>query len=116
MGPAGVEPAASRLSGVRSNHLSYGPLPVGGPAAAARPWTQPPRPGGRAGTIGASHSRRGKARQTGRGARSRKEVIQPHLPVRLPCYDLAPVVRLTLGACPPCGLARRRQALRTPIA
>ena len=22
---------------------------------------------------------------------SRKEVIQPHLPVRLPCYDLAPV-------------------------
>ena len=22
---------------------------------------------------------------------SRKEVFQPHLPVRLPCYDLAPV-------------------------
>ena len=28
---------------------------------------------------------------------SRKEVIQPHLPVRLPCYDLAPVIGLTLG-------------------
>ena len=27
----------------------------------------------------------------------RKEVIQPHLPVRLPCYDLAPVTSLTLG-------------------
>ena len=26
----------------------------------------------------------------------RKEVIQPHLPVRLPCYDLAPVISLTL--------------------
>jgi len=24
-------------------------------------------------------------------------VIQPHLPVRLPCYDLAPVTELTFG-------------------
>ena len=30
----------------------------------------------------------------------RKEVIQPHLPVRLPCYDLAPITGLTLGAGP----------------
>ena len=30
----------------------------------------------------------------------RKEVIQPHLPVRLPCYDLAPITGLTLGASP----------------
>ena len=29
--------------------------------------------------------------------RSRKEVFQPHLPVRLPCYDLAPVTGLALG-------------------
>ena len=29
----------------------------------------------------------------------RKEVIQPHLPVRLPCYDLAPITGLTLGGC-----------------
>ena len=28
---------------------------------------------------------------------SKKEVFQPHLPVRLPCYDLAPVTCLTLG-------------------
>ena len=28
---------------------------------------------------------------------SKKEVFQPHLPVRLPCYDLAPVISLTLG-------------------
>ena len=27
---------------------------------------------------------------------SRKEVFQPHLPVRLPCYDLAPVTSFTL--------------------
>ena len=30
---------------------------------------------------------------------SRKEVFQPHLPVRLPCYDLAPVTGFTLGRC-----------------
>ena len=29
--------------------------------------------------------------------RSKKEVVQPHLPVRLPCYDLAPVTNFTLG-------------------
>ena len=33
---------------------------------------------------------------------SRKEVFQPHLPVRLPCYDLAPVTEFALGrGCPP---------------
>ena len=34
--------------------------------------------------------------QTGK-AGSRKEVFQPHLPVRLPCYDLAPITSFTLG-------------------
>ena len=28
---------------------------------------------------------------------SRKEVFQPHLPVRLPCYDLAPITSFALG-------------------
>ena len=27
----------------------------------------------------------------------RKEVIQPHLPIRLPCYDFTPVANPTLG-------------------
>ena len=27
----------------------------------------------------------------------RKEVIQPHLPIRLPCYDFTPVIDLTFG-------------------
>ena len=31
----------------------------------------------------------------------RKEVIQPHLPVRLPCYDFAPVTSLTLNGSLP---------------
>ena len=31
----------------------------------------------------------------------RKEVIQPHLPVRLPCYDFVPVTGPALGGCFP---------------
>src|SRR5947199_9875084 len=30
----------------------------------------------------------------------RKEVIQPQLPLRLPCYDFVPVTDPTLGGCP----------------
>ena len=40
--------------------------------------------------------------------RSRKEVFQPHLPVRLPCYDLAPVTSFTLGR------SSRSRTLGTP--
>ena len=35
----------------------------------------------------------------------RKEVIQPHLPVRLPCYDLVPITSLTLDGSPQKGWA-----------
>ena len=31
----------------------------------------------------------------------RKEVIQPHLPIRLPCYDFIPVIGLTFDGCAP---------------
>ena len=41
----------------------------------------------------------------------RKEVIQPHLPVRLPCYDFVPITHPTLDGCPPYGLAHRLQVL-----
>ena len=41
----------------------------------------------------------------------RKEVIQPHVPVRLPCYDFVPVTSLTLNACLACALAQRLQVL-----
>ena len=34
-----------------------------------------------------------------RSALPRKEVIQPHLPVRLPCYDFTPITDPTLDAC-----------------
>ena len=34
----------------------------------------------------------------------RKEVIQPHLPIRLPCYDFTPIIEPTFGRALPCGL------------
>jgi hypothetical protein len=34
----------------------------------------------------------------------RKEVIQPHLPVRLPCYDFTPLTLHTFGASLPRGV------------
>ena len=34
------------------------------------------------------------------GVLPRKEVIQPHLPVRLPCYDFTPLTLHTFGASP----------------
>ena len=35
----------------------------------------------------------------------RKEVIQPQVLLRLPCYDFTPIMSHTLDGCLPCGLA-----------
>ena len=37
----------------------------------------------------------------------RKEVIQPQVPLRLPCYDFTPITGQTLGGSLPCGLGYR---------
>ena len=36
----------------------------------------------------------------GVGGFLRKEVIQPQVPLRLPCYDFTPVADLTVAGCP----------------
>jgi len=43
----------------------------------------------------------------------RKEVIQPHLPVRLPCYDFVPIASPTFDNSLPYGLGRRLRVLPT---
>jgi hypothetical protein len=43
----------------------------------------------------------------------RKEVIQPHLPVRLPCYDFTPITDPTFDSSPPCGLGHWLRVLPT---
>ena len=37
----------------------------------------------------------------------RKEVIQPQVPLRLPCYDFIPITNHTFGTYLPCGLNQR---------
>jgi hypothetical protein len=43
----------------------------------------------------------------------RKEVIQPHLPIRLPCYDFTPIICPTFDGSLPCGLGHRLRVLQT---
>jgi hypothetical protein len=43
----------------------------------------------------------------------RKEVIQPHLPVRLPCYDFTPITDPTFDGSLPYGLGHRLRVLPT---
>jgi hypothetical protein len=43
----------------------------------------------------------------------RKEVIQPHLPVRLPCYDFVPIADPTFDGSLPTGLGHRLRVLPT---
>ncbi len=43
----------------------------------------------------------------------RKEVIQPHLPVRLPCYDFVPIAGSALDTSLSCELGQWLQAYPT---
>ena len=84
VGPSRLELPTSRLSGVRSNHLSYEPKSKHEP----------------------QKLNSDKTCQSGFFCKRtipsfavllRKEVIQPHLPIRLPCYDLTPIIEPTFG-------------------
>ena len=79
MGLTGIEPVTSSLSGTRSNQLSYKP----GLARKGR------------GTL-----RRETLVRFNMSGKSRillrKEVIQPLVPQRLPCYDFIPITTHTL--------------------
>ena len=79
VGLGGLEPPTSRLSGVRSSRLSYKP----GICQRIILW----QPDGSLVVIPFKEFL------------LRKEVIQPHLPIRLPCYDFTPITGPTLGGC-----------------
>ena len=83
VGLGGLEPPASPLSGVRSNHLSYRPK-----SFLTRILTD------RCHACGYMRICRCLvwASWMTDVLSSRKEVIQPHLPIRLPCYDFTPVM------------------------
>jgi len=97
------ELSTSRLSSARSNQLSYRPGKRGG------------RPNEERETKAAVSRKRGfdkphvslsAGKERNReGFRTlvpgilRKEVIQPQVPLRLPCYDFTPVADLTVAGC-----------------
>ena len=81
MGLGGLEPPASPLSGVRSGRLSY--RPQGPPAVPAEQFA-----------VGAP------GRAEPRPAFF-KDVIQPQVPLWLPCYDFTPVTNHTVAGAPP---------------
>ena len=86
VGLGGLEPPTSPLSGVRSNHLSY-------------------RPNGWLSSTPVRRDVRSAGYLCGRPTEqsivfARKEVIQPHLPIRLPCYDFTPVIDHSVVSAP----------------
>ena len=101
VGLGGFEPPTSPLSGVRSDQLSYRPkssvcrLPLG---------TTDRR------TIESSVWAPDRSPRL-----CVKEVIQPHLPVRLPCYDFTPVIDHTVDGALPEGLGYRLLVQPTPM-
>ena len=180
VGPDGIEPSTSPLSGVRSSHLSYGPRcsNTGGagrdrtgdllsanqalsqlsysPFSGSRPSSErrclrdcnrgqldtgirdikPPTTfrftpicfKWRSGSVLTTNSEKSVAvygmerlpptrprctlkrfwlSETPSTVSLRKEVIQPQVLLRLPCYDFTPIMDHTLGRCPPCGSACR---------
>ena len=64
-----------------------------------------------------SRGRRQERFRSGSSERSfpRKEVIQPQLPLRLPCYDFTPVTSPTFDGSLPKGLGHRLRVLLTPV-
>ena len=82
VGLTGIEPVTSSLSGTRSNQLSYKPMAG-------------IRKGG--GTLFLGHVRVMFQLRPSKGLLLRKEVIQPLVPQRLPCYDFIPITTHTLG-------------------
>ena len=85
VGRGGFEPPTSRLSAACSNQLSYRPI------------------------KNTAHKYRQRQKHktyicrilSNRHCLLRKEVIQPHLPVRLPCYDFTPLTRHTFDGSSP---------------
>ena len=97
VGLGGLEPPTSPLSGVRSNRLSYRP----NNRRVCRPIASPSKHKSmRCDSVASTNLDQaiccGHLSQC---CAQVKEVIQPQVPLRLPCYDLVPITGFIFGAC-----------------
>ncbi len=128
--PDRTRPAARKADGVPPGASGKPHAPKtdagGGPGTQKHTHTTPRRPQGPAKPTISSTPARPRQPETIPGAWAtrrtpdrrpeklrRKEVIQPHLPVRLPCYDLVPITSLTLDGSIHKGLGHRLRVLPT---
>jgi hypothetical protein len=92
VGPSRIELLTSTLSVLRSNQLSYGPRRNGRLARSLNAeYDVCQSEAACVSTIGL------KPLKASPRLLLRKEVIQPHLPIRLPCYDFIPLTKHTFG-------------------
>src|ERR1700733_5950435 len=111
VGLGGLEPPTSRLSSARSNQLSYKPELSCSPNRRKRRFMGSSFKGRKRNEDGGVPQRRpdwpfdsknsSRKAQVGASKRKtrRKEVLQPQVPLRLPCYDFTPVADPTVVAC-----------------
>jgi hypothetical protein len=66
-------------------------------------------------TIGDADHQRARSLRSKSSGFPRKEVIQPQLPLRLPCYDFTPVTNPTFDGSLPCGLGHRLRVLPASV-
>ena len=89
VGPSGLEPPTLRLSVVRSSQLSYGPISFQDTSDAV-----PSK-------LNNARIKRSDLEMRDASSAShlllRKEVIQPLVLERLPCYDFTPIIEPTFG-------------------
>ena len=95
VGQARLELATPRLSSACSNQLSYWPADPIGRSRPNSGRSRYPRAPREKKTLRIDRSR--KSRSSCHD--SRKEVIQPQVPLRLPCYDFTPVTSHSLSGC-----------------
>ena len=112
VGLSGLEPPTSRLSGVRSNRLSYRPMQgfSMGSLSLSTDFLRIPTSSHILAFNVLCWTLENKQYRSYRpigfwlklvalSALLRKEVIQPHLPIRLPCYDFTPITNPTFDCC-----------------
>jgi hypothetical protein len=111
-----LELPTSRLSSARSNQLSYKPDEASSAAHGLVPMHATEKEGKRGRRQGANCLVTMLGwRELSETSILRKEVIQPQVPLRLPCYDFGPVADPTVAGCLPCGLAHRLKVEPTPM-